>query len=88
MIGAVLGPISDRLIPVAAWLIGASPLSMPIYASWSLLSLSELPAEMARAVPRAFHFWLFVTLLVTAWLLIRLWNSRRAMAKAALENPA
>ena len=88
MAGSVLGPISDRMIPVAAWLIGISPVSMPFYASGSLLSLANLPVQFARAVPRAFHFWLLVAVLVALWLVSRLWTVRHAMAKSVLAAPA
>ena len=87
MTGAVLGPISDRLIPAASWLIGISPASMPFYAPGSLLSLSELPDAAARAVPRAFHFWLFVSVLVSVWLSVRLWAARKRMAASVLAVP-
>ena len=82
--GAVLAPISHRMIPLASWLIGISPISLPVYAPASLLSLAELPAEAARAVPRAFHFWLLVGGLVMLWLIVRLWAFRSAMAKSVL----
>jgi hypothetical protein len=88
MVGAVLSVISDRLAPAASWLIGISPLSMPFYASGTLLSLSELPAEAARAVPRAFYFWLLVYVLATLWLIVRLWEHRKAMARSVLAGPA
>jgi hypothetical protein len=88
MAGAVLGAISDRLIPVAAWLLGISPVSLPIYASGTLLSLAELPAEAARAVPRAFYFWLLVGVLVALWLAGQLWASRKTMARSVLAAPA
>ncbi|MCX6873438.1 MAG: hypothetical protein NTW21_06470 [Verrucomicrobia bacterium] len=87
MVGAVLSPISDRLLPTAAWLLGISPLSMPFYASGTLLSISELPATVARAVPRAFYFWLMVAALVTLWLSARLWAARQAMARSVLAAP-
>jgi hypothetical protein len=80
MLGVVLGPISDRLIPLASWLIGISPMSMPFYAAETLLSIAVLPPQADRAVPRAFHFWLFVSVLVTLWLVVRLRASRRSMA--------
>ena len=86
MAGAVFSP-SDRLIPAAAWLIGISPMSMPFYAPGTLLSLSELPAAAARAVPRAFHFWLFVSVLVSVWLSVRLWVSRKRMAERVMATP-
>jgi hypothetical protein len=80
MAGAVLGLISDRLIPLASWLTGISPLSMPFYASETLLSIAVLPVEAARAIPRAFYFWLFVSVLVTIWLIVRLRAARQLMA--------
>lgn len=83
MAGAVLSPISDRLIPAAAWLIGISPASMPFYASGTLLSISELPAEAVRAVPRAFYFWLVVAVLAACRLTVSLWKSRRTLAAGA-----
>jgi hypothetical protein len=82
MVGTVLGLISDRLIPLASWLIGISPISMPFYASETLLSIAILPPQAARAVPRAFHFWLFVSMLVTLWLIIRLRASRQLIANS------
>jgi hypothetical protein len=84
MAGAVIAPISDRLAPLAVWLFGMSPASLPVYASASLLSLSELPQEVARAVPRAFHFWLFVTALSCLWRIGQLWVLRREKAKSVL----
>jgi len=80
MAGAVLSPISERLIPAAAWLIGISPASMPFYASGSLLTISELPAEAVRAVPRAFYFWLVVAVLAACRLAVLLRASRKKMA--------
>jgi len=84
MAGTVLGTISNRLIPLASWLVGISPVSLPVYASGTLLSLAELPEQAARAVPRAFHFWLFVAVLVAGWLAVRLWAVRQAMARTIL----
>lgn len=83
MAGAVMGAI-ERMAPAAAWLIGMSPISLPFYAPVTLLSLSEIPREAARAVPRAFHFWLFVGALVCLWLVIGLWKARRAVAASTL----
>lgn len=87
MIGAVMA-VSENLAPVAVWLVGMSPLSLPVYASSSLLSLAELPEGLARAVPRAFQFWLFVLILTCCWLVKNLWVARRAMAKSMLDTPA
>ena len=85
--GTVWGTINDRMIPLALWLAGISPLSMPFYASGTLLSLADLPIQAARSVPRAFYFWLFVSVLVSLWLVVRLWSARRAMAKSITEQP-
>ena len=88
MAGVVLAPISDRMIPLASWLIGMSPVSLPVYAAGTLLTLAELPQQAARAIPRAFYFWLFAGTLVMAWLSVRLWSVRRAIAKSVLAAPA
>jgi hypothetical protein len=87
MAGTVLAPINDRMIPLASWLIGMSPVSLPFYAAGTLLSIAELPVAAARAVPRAFYFWLFVGLLVMGWLVVRLWAARQAMARRVLAGP-
>ena len=87
MAGAILAPMSDRfpqLASLSVWLFGMSPASLPLYASGSLLSLSELPVEIARAVPRAFQFWLFVTTVASLWRISQLWISRKEKAKSVL----
>ncbi|MGJ8633108.1 MAG: hypothetical protein ACSHX7_04245, partial [Luteolibacter sp.] len=86
MVGSVFGVVSERMIPLATWIVGMSPLSMPFYSTGTLLSLAELPVEAARAVPRAFYFWLFVSFLTTIWLMIRLRAARKAMARKILET--
>jgi hypothetical protein len=85
MAGAILSVSNNRLIPAASWVIGISPASAPVYASSTLLSISELPVAVARSVPRAFYFWQAVSVMLTLWLLARLWNARKAIAKSA--NP-
>lgn len=84
MLGSTLLPIGKQLFPAASWLIGMSPLSIPFFAAGSQLSLSELPVEAARAIPRAFQFWLLISIVVTLWLIVRLLAKRRAMAKCML----
>jgi hypothetical protein len=88
MVGAVLIPVGDSMYPAVAWLLSISPLSTPIYAALSQLSLAELPVEIARAVPAAFTFWLVVGALVMTWLVYRLFSTRRAMAKEVLSGGA
>lgn len=83
MTGAVLSAASTRLLPAATWITGMSPLSLPVYAAGSLLPISEPPVEIARAIPRAFHFWLVSATLTMAWLALRLRASRKAIAERA-----
>ena len=86
MVGAVVSASNNRLIPAASWLFGISPASGPVYASATLLSITELPANLARSVPRAFYFWQAVSLLVTLWLISRLWSARKAIAGSAIKR--
>jgi hypothetical protein len=86
MTGAVLSASNNRLIPAASWLVGISPASGPVYAAATLLTIHELPANLARSVPRAFYFWQAVSLLVTLWLIGRLRGARKAIAGSALER--
>lgn len=87
MAGTVLGTISDRTVPLATWLSGLSPATLPFYAASTLLPLAELPVQAARAVPRAFYFWLLVDVAVAGWLTVRLRTQRREMARRALAAP-
>jgi hypothetical protein len=87
MIGAVMTAIDKRMLPAATWLIGISPASMPFYASASLLSLADLPVEIARAVPKAFQFWLAVMTCAMFWLALRLRMARKARAALSPEEP-
>lgn len=88
MIGALLAAMGSKLLPVATWFIGMSPLSMPTYAAGSLLPMVELPEQVVRAIPRAFKFWLFVSVIGALWLIVRLWTTRKAMAADVLSAPA
>ena len=85
MTGAVLSVIKG-MSPVASWVMAASPVSLPFYAAGSLLSISELPTDIARAVPMAFYFWLAVLDLTTLWLILQLRTARRKMARSVLEE--
>ena len=88
MIGAILSVSSNRLLPAASWLFAISPASAPIYASGTLLAIAELPANIARAVPRAFYFWQAVSLLATVWLIAQLRSIRKTIAKNAISEPS
>ena len=64
----------------------ASPLSAPVYAAAAMLPVSELPVNIARALPRAFFFWQIVYWLGSGWLVAQLRARRKAMAREVLEN--
>jgi hypothetical protein len=84
MTGVVASVSNERLIPAAAWLFGISPASAPVYASATLLSISELPVSLARALPRAFYFWLAIWVIVAIWLTFRLRSARQEIAKLGI----
>lgn len=87
MIGAVLSTTSPRLIPAASWLFGISPASGPVYAAATQLSLNELPANLSKAVPRAFYFWQAVSFLTSFWLVVQLRAARKSIAGSADVQP-
>jgi hypothetical protein len=82
MAGAVLCIVSENLYALGVWVIGMSPLALPVYAG-SLLDMVELPVSIARAVPAAFVFWLVVSGLAAVWLANDLRTRRTAMARSA-----
>ena len=86
MIGALFIPLKKYVF--TAWFFGLSPASLPFYASGSLLPIAELPFQVARAVPRAFYFWLVAGGLVTLRLVASLRTTRKAMAEDVLAAPA
>ncbi len=88
MVAAVLASMSERFAPASVWLFGASPVSAPFYASATLLSISELPPQVARAVPRAFQFWLLVETLAVLWLIGKLRANHRNMAQSITQIPS
>lgn len=86
MVGSVFAVVGGTMTPLAIWIMGISPASLPFYASGSLLSLAELPQGAARALPRAFQFWLFVSCITALWLAVKLRTSRKKMAARVLEK--
>ena len=85
MVGAVLCIVSDKLYAVGVWVIGISPLALPVYAA-SLLDFVELPVSIARAVPNAFLFWLLAYCVAAAWLANDLRKRRKAIAESVLDQ--
>ena len=88
MVGMVFGALSNELISAAIWIAGLSPLSMPFYASSSLLSIAKLPEHAMAAMPNAFHFWLALSLLAMVWRSYMLRQARKAMAQVAMQETA
>jgi hypothetical protein len=84
MVGAVLSAISVRLWAPAAWLIGLSPASAPVYASATTLPVSELPVELRRSIPSAFWFWQAVLVLGAIYLIADLRRARRKYSQTGL----
>ena len=77
MVGAVVASVSNRWIGASSWLIGMSPASAPIYANAAVLSLADLPREVAKSLPSAFWFWQSVFCAGTIWLIAGLRKSRK-----------
>lgn len=88
MAGAVLGASAGSLQPLAVWISGMSPLSLPVYAAGTMLSNDDLPESIAGAVPVAFQASLLLLGLASVWLAIRLRAFRRATAQVALTGLA
>lgn len=83
LVGVIVAAIDNRFAAAATWLIGMSPGSASVYASATVLPVSDLPRDLARAMPRAFWFWQGVAALATLWLIARLIRSRKAIAAQA-----
>jgi hypothetical protein len=83
LIGGVISTINNQMLTAAVWIAGISPLSWPAYATASHVPTLDLPPDIARALPRSFGFWLFLTWLVMLWLQRRLTLIRRQRREAA-----
>jgi hypothetical protein len=88
MVGSIVAIINDDFATFAVWLIGLSPGVAPVYAAFVGTPSVELPADVLRAMPRAFWFWQLVGLLVTLRLVIGLGQSLRAVARRAADDGA
>jgi len=68
MAGSIMGTISNDLLHNSSWITSLSPLSLPIYAPISKLSINDVEKLPLRSITGAFHFWLVVWSSVTVWL--------------------
>jgi hypothetical protein len=85
MIAVIIGLNSDRLLPAAIWLAGMCPLLWPVYGAYMAIPVDDMPRDFIRAVPNAFWFWQGVVILLSGWLLVKLRESRKAIAEASKE---
>lgn len=81
MVGSVVAATDDRLLSVAMWFMGISPVSAPVFAGMAVMPSGELPLEIVRSVPRALLFWQGVGFLVALRLLAGLRRSRREISE-------
>ncbi len=88
LVGAIIAVSGDGLAAPAAWLIGITPLSSTFYAASATLPVADFPIDMARALPRAFWFWQGIGALVAITLVVKLRQSRKAIAKSTLGGSA
>ncbi len=72
MTGAVIGMISDEMLPLTTWLSAISPLSGPIVTPSVTATGTDFPTQIARAIPRSFGFWQACLTITVIWLLTRL----------------
>lgn len=90
MAAAVIAVPGKQLSAPAVWLGSISPVSLPVSAAATLLPMIDLPVEIARAVPRAFYFWLVVlaiTALRLTWGLIRFRHDMKRSVFATDDKP-
>lgn len=83
MVAAIMGGASDRLAPIAIWIAGLSPLSLPALCVSNHLSISEFPVNLNRAIPGAYLFWQVVYLLLVLSLVKNLWKHRQSVKSQA-----
>jgi len=68
MAGSVMATISDQFLHVSSWVTGMSPLSLPISAPISLLSINDVKNLPLQSISAAFKFWLLVWSIAAIWL--------------------
>jgi hypothetical protein len=85
MLGVILAVSSDDFVALAVWLAGMCPLTWPVFGSGVFLPQEGMPRDVARAVPNAFGFWLFVGGILTVWLLTKLKEARGKISERSKE---
>lgn len=83
MVAAILIGASDRLAPIAVWIGGISPLSLPALCASYHLDIDEYPMILDRAIPGAYVFWQAIYLITVIALLKKLRESRKGLRMQA-----
>ncbi|MEY5012842.1 MAG: hypothetical protein RLY69_557 [Verrucomicrobiota bacterium] len=79
MAGSIMGTISNDLLHNSSWITSLSPLSLPIYAPISKLSINDVEKLPLRSITGAFQFWLVVWSSVTVWLTFKAREGNREL---------
>lgn len=79
MVAIILIGASDQFQPLAVWIAGISPLTLPALCAGTHLTISELPINLVRTIPNAYLFWQAVMIFVTLYLMKSLFQRRRAI---------
>jgi hypothetical protein len=80
MLAAILMSASNRMQPLAMWIAGISPLSLPVFTVMRHLTIADMPMLVERAVPAVWVFWQGAHLLVILRLLFQLRQTRARIA--------
>ncbi len=83
MVAAILSGASNALQPIAIWVAGISPLTLPALSAAHHLSIADFPMNISRAIPGAYMFWQGVHLLTVFWLTIKLRRARKIIRSQA-----
>ena len=82
MVGfVVMASSGEAYAATVCWLAGISPLSWPMYATMVEVPMGDVPLSLVKALPRAFWFWMGLGVVVTIWLIGKLWKARRRVEK-------
>jgi hypothetical protein len=79
MAGSVMATISDRLLHISSWITSMSPLSLPLAAPISRLSINDVEKLPLQAISGAFQFWLLVWSIAAIWLTLKARNANHEL---------
>jgi hypothetical protein len=77
MAGSIMATISDRLLHISSWVTSMSPLSLPLAAPVSRLSINDVEKLPLQAISGAFAFWLLAWSVVAIWLVLKARSANR-----------